>query len=33
MKNLINKVPIAVSKEVDMGLIGAYVYARRIIAD
>lgn len=33
MKKLINKVPIVVSKEVDLGLIGAYVYARRIISD
>ena len=29
----VNKVPIMVSKEVDLGLKGAYVYARRIIAD
>lgn len=29
----INKVPIVVSREVDLGLKGAYVYARRIIAD
>lgn len=33
MKKLISKVPIVASKEVDLGLIGAYVYARRIIAD
>lgn len=31
--NTVNKVPIIVSKEVDLGLKGAYVYARRIIAD
>lgn len=30
---LVNKVPIVVSKEVDLGLRGAYVYARRIISD
>ena len=33
MTKLVNKVPIVVSKEVDLGLRGAYVYARRIIAD
>ena len=31
--SIVNKVPILVSKEVDLGLKGAYVYARRIIAD
>lgn len=29
----LNKVPIVISKEVDLGLKGAYVYARRIISD
>ena len=33
LKETLNKVPIVVSKEVDLGLKGAYVYARRIIAD
>lgn len=29
----IDRVPIVFSKEVDLGLKGAYVYARRVISD
>ncbi len=33
MAKLLSKVPIIVSKEVNLGIKGAFVYARRIIAD
>ena len=33
LTKIIEKIPIVVSKEVNLGLKGAYVYARRIIAD
>lgn len=33
MAETIDKIPIVFSKELDLGLKGAYVYARRVIAD
>ena len=33
MAKLLSKIPIIVSKEVNLGIKGAFVYARRIISD
>lgn len=33
MSETVDKVPIVFSKELDLGLKGAYVHARRVIAD
>jgi hypothetical protein len=33
LKDVFEKIPIVVSKEIDLGLKGTFIYARRIVFD